>query len=113
MAGQAPDFLTVEETARVLRIRRTAAYQLVKHDLETAGSDGLRARRFGRLIRVPRAAVEQLTGGPIAWPLDSEPVDGPPEPQPASTRTTARRNARPQRERAHRDESQRSLPFTG
>ncbi len=52
MAEQAPDFLTVTETAKVLRIRRTAAYQLVNHDLETGGADGLRARRFGRQIRV-------------------------------------------------------------
>lgn len=113
MAGQAPDFLTVEETARVLRIRRTAAYQLVKHDLETAGSDGLRARRFGRLIRVPRSAVEQLSGGPIAWPLDGESFDQPAELPAETTRSTTRRNSRPQRERAHRDDSQTSLPFTG
>jgi hypothetical protein len=71
-----PDFLTVEETAKVLRIRRTAAYQLVNHDLATRGSDGLRARRFGRLIRVPRAALEELTGGPLNWPTRDGARDG-------------------------------------
>src|SRR5581483_3220952 len=74
MAEQAPDFLTVEETAKVLRIRRTAAYQLVNHDLATGGSDGLRARRFGKLIRIPRGALEELTGGPIGWPLERRPA---------------------------------------
>lgn len=67
--AEAPDFLTVVETARVLRIRRTAAYQLVNHDLATGGSDGLRARRFGKSIRVPRAALEELTGAPLVWPV--------------------------------------------
>ena len=75
MAEQAPDFLTVEETAKVLRIRRTAAYQLVNHDLATGGSDGLRARRFGKLIRIPRGALEELTGGPIGWPLERCPAE--------------------------------------
>lgn len=73
-----PDFLTVDETAKVLRIRRTAAYQLANHDLATGGSDGLRARRFGRLIRVPRAALEELTGGPLNWPIPNGGQDGTP-----------------------------------
>jgi hypothetical protein len=76
--ADAPDFLTVDETAKVLRIRRTAAYQLANHDLATGGSDGLRARRFGRLIRVPRAALEELTGGPLNWPLPKGGRDGTP-----------------------------------
>ena len=118
MAEQAPDFLTVTETAKVLRIRRTAAYQLVNHDLETGGADGLRARRFGRQIRVPRAALEQLTGAPLAWPA-GEPVaelDAHRERRatPGSSSSSKRRSSRNQtRDDSNHDVTQRPLPFTG
>ena len=63
-----PDFLTVEEAAEVLRIGRTAAYQLTRRYLDTDGADGLPATRVGRQVRVPRLRLETMLGGPITWP---------------------------------------------
>ena len=53
-----PDFLTVEEAARVLRIGRTTAYQQAHRWLET-GCEGLPAEWVGGSIRVPRVLFEQ------------------------------------------------------
>ncbi len=61
-----PDLLTVEEAARVLRIGRSAAYELTGRFLASGGSDGIPAMRVGRLLRVPRVALEQLMGAPIS-----------------------------------------------
>ena len=63
-----PDFLTVEEAAEVLRIGRTAAYQLTRRYLDTDGADGIPATRVGRQVRVPRLRLETMLGGPITWP---------------------------------------------
>ena len=57
-----PDFLTVEEAARVLRIGRTSAYALAALFEETDGAEGLPVVRYGRLLRVPRAALEAQRG---------------------------------------------------
>jgi excisionase family DNA binding protein len=64
-APEPPDFLTVEEAARVLRIGRTAAYALARTWRETDGREGLPVVPVGRLLRVPRAALEEMAGGPI------------------------------------------------
>jgi len=56
--AEVPDFLTVEEAGRVLRIGRTAAYQQVNRWLDT-GSEGLPAERVGGSLRVPRNRFEQ------------------------------------------------------
>ena len=71
MAGDStvPDFLRVEEAAKVLRIGRTAAYELASEFLATAGASGLPVVRVGRQLRVPRHQLELLAGGPIGWPL--------------------------------------------
>ncbi|MDQ6696079.1 MAG: helix-turn-helix domain-containing protein [Actinomycetota bacterium] len=61
-----PDLLTVDEAARVLRIGRSAAYELAGRFLASGGSDGIPAVRVGRLLRIPRAALEQLMGTPIS-----------------------------------------------
>lgn len=47
---QLPDWITVEELARFLRIGRSCAYELVR-------SGKIPSRRFGRLIRVNRASL--------------------------------------------------------
>jgi excisionase family DNA binding protein len=60
-----PDFLTVEEAARLLRIGRTGAYALTQQWRHTGGREGLPVVRFGRLLRVPRHALEQLAGGEL------------------------------------------------
>lgn len=59
------DFYTVEEAARILRIGRTAAYGLARAWRETDGLEGLPVVAFGRLLRVPRAALEAMCGGPL------------------------------------------------
>jgi excisionase family DNA binding protein len=48
--------LKVEEAARLLRISRASAYRRV-------GDGTIRVVRLGRLIRVPRAAIEELLMG--------------------------------------------------
>ncbi len=58
---EVPDFLTVEEAARVLRIGRTTAYQQAHLWLDT-GQEGLPAKRVGGSLRVPRAQLEQHYG---------------------------------------------------
>jgi excisionase family DNA binding protein len=73
-----PDLLTVEDAARVLQIGRTLAYELVRRWFSTDGAEGLPAVRVGRLLRVPRHALEDLIGGPITWPIPSrEPIASP------------------------------------
>ena len=69
MAEAIPDLLTIEEAAAVLRIGRTAAYQLARRYLASGGKEGLPVVRVGRLLRVPRVELEKLIGGPITWPL--------------------------------------------
>ena len=69
MAEPIPDLLTIEEAAAVLRIGRTAAYQLARRYLASGGKEGLPVVRVGRLLRVPRVELEKLIGGPITWPL--------------------------------------------
>ena len=96
----APDLLTVEEAARVLRIGRTKAYELARLRLVTGGSEGLPVVRVGHLLRVPRHALEQFIGGPITWPIPrDEPDDAAPAPitaindRPRSTRRRLNRAA--------------------
>ena len=59
-----PDFLTVEEAAEVLRIGRTAAYLLTRRWRDSDGREGLPVERLGRLLRVPRAALERMAESP-------------------------------------------------
>jgi Helix-turn-helix domain len=74
-----PDLFTVEEAARVLRIGRTSAYELVRRYLATGGAEGVPALRVGHLLRVPRHGLEVLLGGPITWPIadDADVVEHP------------------------------------
>lgn len=48
-----PEFLTVEEAAAVLRIGRTAAYQLTRRWRASNGTEGLPVRKLGRLLPSP------------------------------------------------------------
>ena len=63
-----PDFLFVREAAEVLRLGRNTTYELAKLFIETAGSAGIPAIRFGRSIRIPRVAIEAILGGRVTWP---------------------------------------------
>jgi hypothetical protein len=61
MDPELPPFLSVPEAARVLRISRAAAYELVNAWLATNGEEGLPVIRLGRrTLRVPRTAIERL-----------------------------------------------------
>ena len=102
-AADVPALLTVEEAARVLRIGRTAAYELARRDLATGGAEGLRVVRVGRLLRVPRAALEDLVGGPFTIPTDHPTAA--PAPQPTATPTANLRRPR------STETDQATLPF--
>jgi excisionase family DNA binding protein len=58
-----PEFLTVEEAAAVLRIGRTSAYLLCQSWLDSRGQAGMPVVRVGRLLRVPRSALERMADG--------------------------------------------------
>ena len=60
LVDQHGPFLRVEDAARLLRISRTSAYALARRWLDSGGTDGLPALRFGRSIRIPTAALERL-----------------------------------------------------
>jgi excisionase family DNA binding protein len=59
-----PEFLTVEEAAAVLRISRTSAYLLTQRWRYSHGEAGLPVQRLGRLLRVPRSALERMAVSP-------------------------------------------------
>ncbi|MCB0998136.1 MAG: helix-turn-helix domain-containing protein [Acidimicrobiales bacterium] len=85
--SEVPDFLTVEEAACVMRIGRTAAYQLARHYLATGGKEGLPCVRVGKQLRVPRRKLEEHIGGPLTWPLDARAANAA-EDSPASNEPT-------------------------
>jgi hypothetical protein len=74
-----PDFFTLPEAGRILRIGRNSAYKAAAEFERTGGLSGLPVVRIGKLKRVPRLALEKLLGGPVTWPLDdfAHDVDSP------------------------------------
>ena len=95
----APDVLTIEEAARVLRIGRSAAYKLAREYLATDGASGIPAKRIGGQTRVPRHMLEEYIGGSITWPIPDAPAaDAPsepaavPDPIPITRRRATRRH---------------------
>ena len=106
-----PPFFTVEEAAEVVRIGRTLAYQLAARFEATSGADGLPVVRIGRLLRVPRAALEAWAGAELTATTAVPCAPAPPVTPPATTPPTpapVERTARPAR--PHRSEQPR-LPF--
>ena len=63
----APDFLTLEETAQILRIGRNQAYELARVWRATGGERGCRWSSSAGRLRVPKAALMRLAG--LAEPL--------------------------------------------
>ena len=77
-----PDFLTVVEAARMLRIGRTSAYQLAQQWLYSDGRKGLPVVRVRRQLRVPRRALVRLAGGELT-PIPAPPAEPPAESVPS------------------------------
>ena len=69
----APDFLTMEEAAAILRIGRNQVYELARVWRATGGERGVPVVEFGRLLRVPKAALMRLAG--LAEPLAADRAD--------------------------------------
>lgn len=70
-----PDFFTVVEAARVLRIGRTAAYEQSKVYRATHGAAGLPVVQMGGRLLVPRHQLELLAGCPLSEPeARTEPI---------------------------------------
>ena len=103
-----PDFLTVEEAARIVRIGRTTAYDIAREYEATAGASGLPVVRFGKQLRVPRYRLEEWLGGPITWPIAI--VDAPVA-SPSASITTVPASKRSTR-RSTRPANQDALPFS-
>ena len=103
-----PDFLTLEEAARIARIGRTTAYDIAREFEATAGASGLPVVRFGKQLRIPRYRLEEWLGGPITWPIldDDAPVASP------SASITPARTAKRATRRATRQPDQDALPFS-
>lgn len=115
-AARAPDFLTVEEAAAVLRIGRTAAYEATRRWRATGGAEGIAVVKVGGTLRVPRRTIEALAGGPVEVPAPGSEI-GPAQAVMPSRLPTARRDPTPpvrRRGQAHdgRQSAQSSLPFT-
>jgi hypothetical protein len=58
--AEAPDFLTMEETAAILRLGRNQVYELARLWRTTGGQRGVPVVEFGRRLRVPKAALMRL-----------------------------------------------------
>lgn len=100
----APDFLTLAEVAAILRIGRSAVYDLATAALRSVDDSQLPVRRVGRQLRVPRALLEAWIGAPITWPIVTP------------TTTLVRLDPVPSESRTpkpHGRSSQPPLPFAG
>ncbi len=60
-----PELLTIAEAARFLRISRTTAYAEAKRYERTG--EGLPVIRVGRSLRAPKAMLQRLVAGELAW----------------------------------------------
>jgi hypothetical protein len=98
-----PDFLTLDEAAAVLRVGRSTAYREANAFEASGGTTGIPVVRYGKQFRVPRCRLEEQLGGPITWPLPTEP--GTPEP----TTRSSHRAKRMERSGAPRSTAQLSL----
>ena len=67
MAEQVPNFLTIEEAARVLRIGRTKAYAMGQEWRVTNGKSGIKVREVGGQLRVPKAWLEAQLDAPLLF----------------------------------------------
>jgi hypothetical protein len=71
--GAALPLLTVEESALLLRVGRSLAYQLANEYLATGGTSGMPVIRIGACLRVPRwALVELMCTGRVVRLCDAD-----------------------------------------
>ena len=59
MFDEFPPFMTIEQTAKVLQIGRSKAYELAARWEASGGTEGIPCVRIGYQRRVPRAALER------------------------------------------------------
>jgi hypothetical protein len=72
VATLASPLLTVEESADLMRIGRSLAYQLARQYLATGGTAGMPVIRIGTCLRVPRwALLELITTGRVVRLCDA------------------------------------------
>ena len=74
IVAEVPDFFTVEEAARILRLSRSTMYRLVRLYLETGGREGIPVVVLGGQYRIARSTLEELAGGPVHLPEVAEPA---------------------------------------
>jgi Helix-turn-helix domain len=60
--AEAPDFLTIDETAQILRLGRNQVYELARVWLASGGERGGPVVTVDRRLRVPKAALQRLAG---------------------------------------------------
>jgi hypothetical protein len=60
----------MEETAQILRVGRNQVYELARMWRATSGQRGVPVVEFGRLLRVPKAALMRLAG--LAEPIGAD-----------------------------------------
>jgi excisionase family DNA binding protein len=106
-----PEMLTVAEAARILRIGRTAAYELANRWLDTDGGEGMPARRIGRQIRVPTAELEEHYGIKVTASTAAIVTARPSRARPTLDSETVRSTGSRQRP-ASEPASQSALPFS-
>lgn len=58
----APEVLTIDEAAAILRISRNAAYAAAREWRATGGKTGLPCIEIGRTLRVSRVELDRLLG---------------------------------------------------
>ncbi len=127
--GEVPDFLTIEEASRVLRIGRTKAYAMGQEWRVTDGESGIKVCEVGGQLRVPKAWLEEQLDAPVLCippapdtakrsghapkpaPAPSAPelsiAPAPPAAQPSALTRKPRR-----RKRAAANSNQLTLPFS-
>ena len=111
--NERPPFFTVEEAAEIVRIGRTLAYQLAARFEATNGAEGLPVLRIGRLLRVPRAALETWAGAELTatTPHPAPEQPDPPVPPPPAIAVATPTPLTPATRPSPRASEQPPLPF--